>query len=445
MGSYPAPPEPALSTMTQTARFARNPYAFLAQTRAECGDLFSLRLLGMGRWAFLCNAAHLDELYRMPEEKVVAGEIRKRVVGYLFGPRSSICLDGEEYRQRRKVLTPFFSGRKVLQHTGLIRRLTEEKIAGWPDDEPFPLQPHFNRVSLEVAARILFGPLDEEPAKHLVPLAWRFLMALQPPAVQIRPLQWNLGPLTPWGRFVAAREKLSDALYAAVRARQQEPDEGRDDALSALVAAGLYEDEADVREAVVHEMIATLVGGAETTAKVLCWTLRGVLSRPHLLERARQEIDEVLGGERIANEDLRRLPYLHAVIQEGMRFQSVGPFAGPRLAKQDIQIGGFTISAGTAMAQCLQEAGRSDFFPNPDDFDPENFLGRKVKPRDWVPFGGGSRMCTGMGLAQLELAVVVGTMLQRVDAELGPGPTHPVKSGIAFQPANGLVVTIRHR
>ena len=125
-----------------------------------------------------------------------------------------------------------------------------------------------------------------------------------------------------------------------------------------------------------------------------------------------------------------------------MRYQSVGPFAGPRLAKQDITIGGYQVPAGTGLAQCLQEVGRSDFFPNPDAFDPENFLDRKVKPRDWVPFGGGSRMCTGMGLAQLELAIMTGTMIQRLDLELGPGSTTPTRSGIAFQPANGLQVRV---
>ena len=91
----------------------------------------------------------------------------------------------------------------------------------------------------------------------------------------------------------------------------------------------------------------------------------------------------------------------------------------------------------TDLWDCAQ-AGRSDFFPNPEEFDPENFLGRKVKPRDWVPFGGGSRMCTGMGLAQLELAVVLATIVQRVDLELGPGSTEPRRDGLTFQPANGL-------
>lgn len=446
MAALPAPPEMSLSPLRQTLRFLKDPYGLLADARAELGEIFSLRILGMGRWVFLCSAEHLGQIYKLPEEQVVAGEIRKKVLGYLFGERASISLDGEEYAHRRRVVMPFFGGRRVLKLTGLIRQLTEERMDSWPAGEAFALQPHFNHISLEAAARILFGPLDEEPAVTLVPLAHGFFDALQPPVVQVKPLQWDLGRFTPYGRFVAARQALLDALDEEIRSRsaqESSEDQAPEDVLSALIAARLYDDEATCREAIAQEVIAFIVGGAETTAKVLSWTLLGVLSNPEIHARLRQELDEVLEGRAIANEDLRQLPYLHAVMQEGMRFQTVGPFAGPRLAKQDIEIGGFEIAAGTPIAQCLQEAGRSEFFPNPEAFDPENFLHRKVRPKDWVPFGGGSRLCTGMGLAQLEIALVVGTLVQRLDLELGPGSTRPAKSGVAFQPANGLQVRIR--
>ncbi len=446
MSSLPLPPEPALSPLKQTLRFGKDPFAFLARMRAECGEIFMLRMLGMGTWVFLCSARHLSEVYKIGEDRVVAGEIRKRVLAYLFGARASISLDGEEYAHRRRVMMPHFGGRHVLQHTGLIHQLTAEKTDRWEVGEELELQAYFNRISTETASRVLFGPLDAQPALRLLPLTMGFLEALQPPVVQLRPLQWNLGRFNAFGRFVAARQALYEALDTEIHARQcnggLNPETPPEDVLAALIAAELYEDEEICRKSIVHELVAAAVGGAETTAKVLAWTVLGVLSNPEILQRLRRELDEVLADRPIANEDLRRLPYLHAIIQEGMRYQSVGPFAGPRLVKKDIEVGGYLIPAGTAMAQCLQEVGRSEVFPNPEEFDPRNFLERKVKPRDWVPFGGGLRMCTGMGLAQLELAVVVGTLFQRLDLELGSGPTHPTKSGIAFQPANGLRVKI---
>ncbi len=450
MNNLPTPPEPSLSRFQQTLRFIKEPYGFLARTRAECGEIFTLRLLGMGKWVFLCNVQALNELYKLPEEQVLAGEIRKKLVAYLFGSRASVSLDGPEYSERRRVIMPFFGGRRVFQHTGLLHRLTEEKLMRWPIDEAFQLQPHLNEISLEASSRILFGPLDQDPATLLVPYARRFLVALRPSSVQSRPLQWDLGRWSPYGRFLIARRELYGALDTVISALQRrrafdEVDPEPEDVLSALMAAELYEDAEDCREAIVHEMTALVVGGAETTSKVLAWTLLGVLSHRQIFDRLRQELDDGLGERPIRTEDLRRLHYLHAVIQEGMRFQSVGPFAGPRIAKQDIQICGYRIAAGTPLAQCLQEVGRSDFFPNPEQFDPENFLDRKIKASDWSPFGGGTRLCAGMGLAQLELAVVVGTLVQRLDLELGSSSTEPTRAGITYQPANGLSVIVRRR
>ena len=90
------------------------------------------------------------------------------------------------------------------------------------------------------------------------------------------------------------------------------------------------------------------------------------------------------------------------------------------------------------MVQALHEVGRGPHFPDCESYDPEHFHGREVKQRDWVPFGGGIRKCTGMGLALVELAAVIGTLVQRTDMELGSGSTEPIQSGIAHKPRNDM-------
>jgi cytochrome P450 len=47
-----------------------------------------------------------------------------------------------------------------------------------------------------------------------------------------------------------------------------------------------------------------------------------------------------------------------------------------------------------------------------------------------------------MGLARLELAVVLATWVQRADLRLGPGPVHPVRTSFLYEPANGLQVEL---
>jgi len=437
------PPSPDLSKLTQTLRIMKHPFDFIAQQRAELGDVFRLETYGMGRMIFLCTADLLHQVYRMPEEAVVAGEIRHKQVGYLVGEKASINLDGSEYHRRRQVLTPYFSPRTVGRHTDTLRRLAEDAVADWEVGEVFPLQPYLYEISLQAIARVLYGPLGGERSDRLVELSARYLDAFRSPFVQMPALHWNLGPLTPWGRFLAIRKKLYAAIGEEIEERRSQGiPEDADDVLSGLLAAAGELEADDPDELVKHEAVGMIVGGGESTSRALIWTLLGILQNPPVLEKMRQEIDEVLGDRPISARDFCKMPYLDAVLHEGLRYQPAGPFAGPRLVKKPIQLGGYTIPPGAILLQCMREVGRSEVFPYPDRFEPDNFYGRNVKLKEWVPFGGGSRTCTGMGLARLELAVVLATWVQRADLRLGPGPVHPVRTSFLYEPANGLQVEL---
>ena len=440
--SLPEPPSPSLSKWKVALRFMKNPFDTISQARRECGDLFVLQLPGLGRVAFLCRADLLHQVYRLPEEQVVAGEIRGRILAELTGERVSTCLDGEEFRLRRRVMAPFLNGRKVEEHLPYIVELTEALITELRPGSEEALQKRFDHLTRMTISRILFGARSAARVDLLTHLVSEYLEAFEWRAVQMPFLRRHLGPWSPWTRFMTRRQALYDALEEDVRrlADGKGGAEHEDDLMAALVAAQLYEDQGEAVDAVVQELIGLAVGGAETTSKALSWIVRGLLIEPRAWQELRRELDEVIGERALVSDDLKSLPYLEAVVHEGLRHQSVGPFAGPRLAKQEIQIGGFRIAPGTAIVQALHEVGRGPLFPDPEAFSPEHFYGCDVKQRDWVPFGGGTRKCTGMGLALVELSAVVATLVQRVDMELGSGPTGPIQAGIAHRPRNNLRV-----
>lgn len=437
--TLPPPPEPSMSRFRQKLRFISDPFLLLAEARKEVGDLFVLHLPGLGGVHFLCSARLLSEVYKMPEEQVVAGEIREKLVGFLTGSKASLSIDGPEYLERRRVMAPHFSGRILLDHAVTIRDFAEEMIARWPRSGTFCLKSDLNEITLKTICRILYGPLEGKLNQNLYGLSDQFLDAFRSPAVHTPFLRWNFGRRGPWGRFLAIREEMYEAIRSATTLDGVTENDGL---MAGFMASRPMDDEA--REIIAQEVLSLLVGGAETTATVLAWTLVGALSDRRIVLALRRELDEVLGGQPIEATHLRSLPYLDAVIQEGMRYQSVGPFAGPRLAKKDFDLGGYRVAAGSILVQCLSEVGRDpEIFPHPDRFDPDNFFERDVKTRDWVPFGGGSRVCTGMGLAKLEMTVVLATIFQQVDLELGPGSTRPVRKGLTFMPKNDLCVRLR--
>lgn len=435
-------PEPSMPKLWQKIRFLHDPFSLLAAARRECGDIFALHVPGMGRVVFLCSAELLNEVYHLPEKAIVAGEIRDDLLGRLTGSRASISIDGPEYIERRRVMTPHFSGHGLLRHTGDIRRFAEEMIAGWPVDRAFHLLPYCRAITSRNVCRLLYGSFDAEREARLVHLSQTFLERFRSPAVQIPWLQRGGARWSPWGRFVAAREELGAMLAEEIRLRAAGPELENGGLLSGLVAAGLDDDEEEARRIAIDEIRSLLVGGTESTSTVMLWTFTALLKTPAVTGRLREELAAVLGDRGIEAADLRHLPYLDAVVHEGVRYQSVGPMAAPRRTHEDVELGGFRIPAGLAVVQCFSELARSPVFANPDRFDPDHFFERDVKQRDWVPFGGGPRVCMGMGLARLELAVVVATVIQRAELELAGGSTRPVQRGMTFVPRNGLKVRL---
>lgn len=440
------PPSPDMPGWLLNWRFLRDPFALIADVRQQCGDLFQLDVFGLGRTVFLCSPEHLREVYKMPEEQVVAGEIRGKFFGDMFSSKTSLSLDGPAYAKRRRITTPFFTGRKVDAHAPLLAEWTDQEIDGWQVGQTFELQSSIDHLSRKAVYWILFGSVAPATFERLSHLASNYLDAVQWNSLSIPPLRRNFGPWSPWARFVARKEELERALHAAaleIDTRQAaDPLDQQVDTFTALLAGELADDPDEARECAVQEVIAFLVGGAETIAKSLAWTIAGLYSHPTALSQLRRELEASLGRRAIGSEDLRSLPYLEAVAWEGLRYQAVGVFAGPRLTKQPVTVGSYAIPANTVLVQALRETGQNPIFRHLDGFEPDNFLKRGIQMKDWVPFGGGRRICSGMGLAEMELKVITATLARRVDLDLLPGYEKPSRAGIAFQPHGRLKARI---
>ena len=82
---------------------------------------------------------------------------------------------------------------------------------------------------------------------------------------------------------------------------------------------------------------------------------------------------------------------------------------------------------------------RESIYPNPKQFVPERFLERKYSAYEFIPFGGGNRLCLGYALAMLEMKLVLGTILSRYHLALGnKKPVKPKRRGGTIAPNNGV-------
>ncbi|XP_072286145.1 cytochrome P450 2F2-like isoform X2 [Pyxicephalus adspersus] len=194
----------------------------------------------------------------------------------------------------------------------------------------------------------------------------------------------------------------------------------------------------------IHNLI---LAATETLSSTLRHALLILLKYPEVQAKLHEEIDRVIGRDRIPNmDDKPNMPYTEAVIQEVQRFSDIAPFNVPHMVTKDIEFGGYHIPKGTDVYLLLCTVHRDPTqFATPYKFNPNHFLddNGKFKKNDAnMPFSAGKRMCPGEGVARMELFIFLTTILQNFtlssnmeisDADVAPKLTGFLNTPIQYE------------
>ncbi|MED6143640.1 hypothetical protein PIB30_007943 [Stylosanthes scabra] len=160
-----------------------------------------------------------------------------------------------------------------------------------------------------------------------------------------------------------------------------------------------------------------LSAGTDTTWTALEWIMANLVKHPRIQTRLADEIAEVVGergGNEVEEEDLEKLPYLKAVILEGLRRHPPSHFLLPHAVTEDTVLNGYLIRKNGTVNFMVAEMGWDPkVWEDPMGFVPERFLdgGKKEMNKKMMPFGAGKRMCPAYGLAMLHLEYLVANLV----------------------------------
>ncbi|KAJ7507105.1 cytochrome P450 [Mycena galericulata] len=185
--------------------------------------------------------------------------------------------------------------------------------------------------------------------------------------------------------------------------------------------------------------------GADTILASTLTFILAMLHAPHVQKIAREELDRVVGTDRLPDyTDQEALPYITAIVKESLRWELVIPLGVPHRAMEDDVYNGYFIPAGTIMiANQWGISHDEQVFPDPFAFKPERFLNKESQVPDpsTIAFGWGRRICPGRFLAENSLWLHVATILACFDISPAIGadgnkiiPPREYTSGMASRP-----------
>jgi len=440
------PPGPRLPTLVQTAMFGRDPYVFLERCTRRYGSPVTVRLVESVPMILFSDPAANKEIYTGDPDEMPAGEAIAGVLGPLMGERSVMVLDGARHIRERRLLLPQFHGLRMPLYAATMREMTDQRMRRWPVGTPFAIHHEMQAITLEVILRTVFGFSEGPKLDRLRACLLRGLKVVDSPTaalLAVPALRVDLGPWWPWSRLLRDKRELRSILFEEIAERRAQGTAGRTDVLSLLLEARDDQGQSMTDDELYDEMFTLLIAGHETTATSLAWIFYRILQHPEVVARLREEIGETTGGGVIKPEHLPKLRYLEAAINEALRLHPVSMY-GIRRLRRPKRVGGWDLPAGVNLGPCEYLAHRRpDVWPEPERFLPDRFLGTKIQPYTFFPFGGGVRKCIGAAFASFEMKIVLAHVVPRVDLRLASDyRMRPMMRAVTVGPSLGVPVVI---
>ena len=416
------PPGPRIPKAVLGLAFLTARHRAVAAIGRRYGSSFTVTLPIFGDTVVVGDRALVKDLF------TTNGNLLSRAtnLGTVLGAGSTFSLDGDEHRERRRLLVPPFHGKRMAGYEAIVEEEVMREIANWPEGREFETLESMMRITLNAILRAVFGAqgtaFDElrELLPPMVPLASR--MAVLPEV-----FRKDLGPWSPWGRVQRSRRRYDEVIAALIAESRSDPAfEDRNDVL-ALMLQARYEDGSAISDShVADELLTLLAAGHETTATTLAWAGERLRRHPRLLARLTAEVDA--GGNELAQATIWEVQRTRPVVE-----------ATSRVARERIRLGDWVIPAGHTIIASIAMSHQSDEnFTDPKVFNPDRFLGANPDTHTWIPYGGGIRRCIGAAFANMEMNVTLRTLLREFEfgTTYAPGERHHSR-GIATAPGRG--------
>ena len=425
--------------------FLQDPFNFLEKARAAHGDLFVLRDPGaifsrsadsvgvvavFGLENQRAVLADLDS-FGMPESAAYRLNLPPSLANLNRGLHS---LTGSQHAAHRRALGALLNECAENQQPA-IAAAVNDFICRWSPGSRIHLLDEMRELALSIGRCLLFGARAEEQVALAARMRTYFNLRREASAPASAPSTVAIQELTTLGKAVDAELR---SQVRACRAAVAAPG-GMVAKLASLESSGtlLSEDE------VIGHANVLFVSSTEPVAVSLTWIFLLLSQLPGLRRALREASASVRSSPDAAPVKDSELTLLDRVINETLRILPPNAFM-VRTTTRPVVLEDVELPAKCEIVLCPFVSHRDpEYFPQPDRFMPDRWLGPVPSPFVYFPFGAGGHSCVGRTLALSTIRAAVDRILARHDPVLAFDQEVDWRLHIIFMPSTEPLFAIK--
>ncbi|XP_075549779.1 cytochrome P450 4V2-like isoform X2 [Dermacentor variabilis] len=339
-----------------------------------------------------------------------------------------LMIEKDKWRSRRKVITPAFHFRVLDDYAPIMNRRAREMVRRLDavGTDFFDVLPIVRLAAFGILFETALGvQIDEAEVKRMRLLEINDEIGASVIARMLNLVHWsdiiysmsqaskdfkkNIKFIHEYNRKIV-KQRLAEYKVGKVKA------DSKKSFLDILLHMHMV-DGTLTEEEVRNEVTSIFIGGFETTASSIAYTLFLLGNHPEVQAKVHEEIDSIFAGDMerdVTIDDMKQLKYMECVVKESMRIYPPVPLIA-RNVDEDMQVGEYTVPRGAVAVAAIYFIQRHPkYYENPDTFLPERFLDTKEKnPFLYIPFSGGFRNCIGQRFANLEDKILLTQIMRR--------------------------------
>ncbi|KAL0429388.1 UNVERIFIED_CONTAM: Ent-kaurenoic acid oxidase 1 [Sesamum radiatum] len=337
----------------------------------------------------------------------------------LVGRKSFVGISDEEHKWLRKLTAAPVNGHEAL--TVYMKYIEDNVVTAlekWAGMGQIEFLTELRKLTFRIIMHIFLSSESEQVQEALE----REYTALN---YGVRAMAVNI-PGFAYHNALKARKNLVAVLQAIVTKRREwrriNLPTVKKDMMDALLDAEDEHGRKLTDEEIIDVLVMYLNAGHESSGHTAMWATVFLQKNPDVFKRAKAEQEEIVRNrppdqKGLTLREIRKMEYLSKVIDETLRVVTFSLVVF-REAKKDVNICGYTIPKGWKVLVWFRSVHFDpETYTDPKKFDPSRWDGFTPKAGNFLPFGGGSRLCPGNDLAKLEISVFLHHFLLNYELE----------------------------